>query len=114
GFHIVRIYDPNGCGAVSESITVVGFPKFFTPNGDGQNDLWRIRGIERLTEPEIFIFDRFGKLVGQLLSADAGWDGTYLGVELPASDYWFRLTYLDTQGQRVPARYIANHFSLKR
>ena len=38
GIHTVTINDLNGCGSVTETITVVGFPSFFTPHGDGTTD----------------------------------------------------------------------------
>lgn len=114
GAHRVTINDLEGCGMASENITVVGFPKFFTPNGDNSNDRWHIDGISTLTNPVVYIYDRFGKLFKQLNESSSGWDGTYNGRELPSSDYWFKLSYTDNSGQRVEAKFINNHFSLKR
>ncbi len=114
GAHMVTVSDLNGCGSVSDNITVVGFPKFFTPNGDGSNDYWHIMGVNSLEEPIVHVFDRFGKLIKQLDENSAGWDGTFNGKDLPSSDYWFQLTYMDTQGQRIEAKYISNHFALRR
>ncbi len=114
GTHTVTINDLNGCGSVTDTITVVGFPKFFTPNGDGSNDFWHIMGVSTLEEPVVHVFDRYGKLIHQLDENSTGWDGTFNGKELPSTDYWFQLTYLDTQGQRVEAKYISNHFALRR
>ena len=103
-----------GCGLITEQIVVVGFPKFFTPNGDGNNDLWHIQGISNLESPIVFIYDRFGKLLKQLNKTDIGWNGSFINNELPSSDYWFKLTYVDATGQRTIAKYINNHFSLRR
>ena len=114
GAHTVTVTDLNGCGSVSDNITVVGFPKFFTPNGDGSNDYWHIMGVTNLEEPIVHVFDRYGKLIKQLDANSLGWDGTFNGRDLPSSDYWFQLTYMDTQGQRVEAKYISNHFALRR
>jgi gliding motility-associated-like protein len=114
GQHTVTVRDLQGCGLVSENILVMGHPKFFTPNGDGNNDLWHIEGIQLLDSPLVFIYDRFGKLIRQLDVGSPGWDGTYRGMEMPSSDYWFRLTYIDPAGQRTEARYLSSHFSLKR
>ena len=91
GVHNVTLNDLNGCGTATESIVVVGFPKFFTPNGDGLNDVWNI-----------------------VSQNSVGWDGTYNGVALPSDDYWFKLSFKDQDGQRIVAKYINNHFSLKR
>ena len=114
GMHTVTVNDINGCGMVTEQLVVVGFPKFFTPNGDGNNDLWHIAGVSSLEEPVIFIHDRFGKLLKQLNGNDAGWDGTFNGNPLPSSDYWFKLTYLDSNGLRSTTKYVNSHFSLRR
>ncbi|MGB5237024.1 MAG: T9SS type B sorting domain-containing protein [Flavobacteriaceae bacterium] len=114
GAHTVTVTDLNGCGSVSDNITVVGFPKFFTPNGDGSNDYWHIMGVNSLEDPIVHVFDRYGKLIKQLDANSLGWDGTFNGRDLPSSDYWFQLTYMDTQGQRVEAKYISNHFALRR
>jgi len=114
GMHTLMVNDPRGCGAVTEEIVVIGFPKFFTPNNDGSNDTWHISGLELLDDPSVAIFDRYGKLMCKLDGSDYNWVGTFRGRLLPESDYWFRLTYKDGRGQTVEAKYINNHFSLKR
>lgn len=114
GVHTITINDPRGCGSVSEEIVIVGFPKFFTPNADGTNDLWHIEGIGQLNSPIVSIYDRFGKLLAQLDPNSSGWSGLISGKPLPEADYWFKLNYSDTNGQTVTAKYINNHFSLKR
>ena len=113
--HTVTVNDPRGCGAVTEEIVVVGFPKFFTPNLDGSNDHWRIEGINNLQNPKVYIYNRYGKLLRFMTENDTqGWDGTLNGKPLPETDYWFKLTYLDANGFEQTAKYINNHFALKR
>ncbi|MBT8183675.1 MAG: T9SS type B sorting domain-containing protein [Eudoraea sp.] len=115
GMNTVVINDKNGCGT-SEPLPflVVGYPKFFTPNGDGIHDAWNILGIETLNNPVVFIFDRYGKLLKQIDETTIGWDGTFNGQPMPSSDYWFRLEYeRDEQGTMV-ANTIRTHFTLKR
>ena len=114
GMHQVYVRDLQGCGQVTESFIVVGYLPYFSPNGDGVNDTWHIEGVEHLNDPQIFIFDRYGKLLKQIDQTSAGWDGTFNGKPLPATDYWFRITYLDPRGERVEARYLSTHFALKR
>lgn len=114
GMHTITVIDPRGCGSVTEEIVIVGFNVFFTPNGDGANDLWHIEGLSILQNPQVYIYDRYGKFIKQLNANSTGWDGTYNGKLLPASDYWFKLTYEDESGQAETAKYINNHFSLKR
>ena len=114
GLNTVIINDKNGCGMVEEEFLVVGYPKFFTPNGDGIYDEWQILGISELTNPDIFIFDRYGKLLKQIDENSPGWDGTFNGKALPSSDYWFKLEYdRDNQGV-VVASTTRKHFTLLR
>ena len=114
GINTVIINDKYGCG-ITEPIEflVVGYPKFFTPNGDGVHDDWNILGIETLTDPVVFIFDRYGKLLKQL-DENSTWDGTYIGNPMPASDYWFRFEYAEQENGIIVAKTLQNHFSLKR
>lgn len=82
------------------------FPKFFTPNNDNFNDHWTIDSAYLAPNTAIRIFDRYGKLIKEL-ALNASWDGTYLGHQQPASDYWFTVT-------RLNGTEFRGHFSLKR
>jgi gliding motility-associated-like protein len=109
GVHEVFIHDTNGCGTIQKTIAVLAVPKFFTPNGDGYNDYWNLKGVnENLNSKSIiYIFNRFGKLLKQIAPSDLGWDGTFNGVPLAADDFWFAITLED-------GRELKGHFSLKR
>ncbi|MFI2742263.1 T9SS type B sorting domain-containing protein [Zhouia sp. PK063] len=109
GFSTVYVRDKNGCGIISKEIAVIGYDKYFTPNGDGVNDFWNIKGISNFIQPNsfIFVFDRYGKVVKQLHAGDKGWDGTSQGIMVPSSDYWFRVLLQD-------GRTFKGHFTLKR
>ncbi len=109
GIHNVYVIDKNGCGTINQTIAVIGVPKFFTPNGDGYNDYWNIKGVDSnfSSKSIIYIFDRYGKLMKQILPSSQGWDGTINGAPLPADDYWFTLKLED-------GREAKGHFSLKR
>lgn len=110
GIYTVYVRDiKNDCGISSEQVSVIGYPKFFTPNGDGANDFWQLKGISDQFQPnsKIFIFDRYGKLLYTLNSPIDQWDGTFNGQSLPTSDYWFAATLQD-------GRSFRGHFTLKR
>lgn len=110
GIHIVFVKDlKNNCGIVSEVISVLGFPKFFTPNGDTVNDTWRISGFSSQVPitARVQIFDRYGQLITILSENKTSWDGTSNGVLMPTSDYWFFATLMD-------GRVFNGHFTLKR
>ena len=107
GLHIVRVRDRNGCGEANIEVSVIGFPKFFTPNNDGFNDFWQVEGIEFQPNSTINIFDRFGKLLFILNGDQKGWDGSYQGIEMPSTDYWY-------VGNLEDGRVVKGHFSLIR
>jgi gliding motility-associated-like protein len=89
---------------------VIDYPPFFTPNGDGFNDTWNIIGLQDQPESKIYIFDRYGKLIKQLSPAGAGWDGRLNGADLPSTDYWFTIEYLENAQQKT----FKAHFSMIR
>ena len=107
--HIIKVKDAEGCSNEPETtFTILDYPKFFTPNGDGYNDLWNIRCLQ--TQAGIIsIFNRHGKLLNQFKTNFPGWNGTYNGKLLPASDYWFIVTYYDENGKE---KQFKSHFSL--
>ena len=112
GQHVVTARDLNGCGEAQVVVYVIDYPLYLTPNGDGYNDTWNIVGIANQANAKIYIFDRYGKLLKQISPSGTGWDGTYNGAQLPSSDYWFTLEYLDpTTGT---PEILRAHFSLKR
>ncbi|MFZ3273113.1 MAG: T9SS type B sorting domain-containing protein [Lutibacter sp.] len=99
GIHSLYLRDKTNCGISKLDIAILGFPKFFTPNGDGQNDTWKVLGNNNNIEiSAIYIFDRFGKLVANVDLNGEGWDGFYNGERLPASDYWYLVKYTDQYG----------------
>ncbi|MDY7394753.1 T9SS type B sorting domain-containing protein [Aureibaculum sp. 2210JD6-5] len=113
GIHTIYIREQNNCGTTSIDVSVIGFPKFFTPNNDGFNDTWQIKGIneDSFQMSTIYIYDRFGKMLAKTNVNDKGWDGTYKGNPMPASDYWFKVQLTDKNGN---VRNRKGHFSLVR
>ncbi len=110
GIHTLTVRNKFGCGEINTIIVVTDYPKFFTPNGDGYNDYWNIGGRVGVDALNVYIFDRYGKLIKDLTNNESGWDGTYQGRALPADDYWFKLIY---SKNGVKGEYM-NHFTLKR
>ena len=56
---------------------MVQLPSAFTPNGDGQNDIFRVRGLG-LADIEIFrVYNRWGEQMFSTSLINKGWDGTY-------------------------------------
>lgn len=81
---------------LNTEILVIHYPKYFTPNGDGIHDTWKIIGLEAKHNAKIYIFDRYGKLMKQIDPLGEGWNGKYNGEDIPSTDYWFTLTIQKT------------------
>lgn len=109
GIHTVYVKDRNGCATIWVEIQVLGVTPFFTPNADGYNDFWMLKGssANHQAQATVFIYDRYGKLLKQLAGFSEGWDGTFNGNPLPADDYWYRVILED-------GRSATGHFALKR
>ncbi|WP_034057260.1 T9SS type B sorting domain-containing protein [Lacinutrix jangbogonensis] len=99
----------NDCGTIEAVVSIIGFPLYFTPNGDGEHDTWHFYGANSRFQSNVtvFIYNRYGKLITQLKPNGPGWDGTLNGKPLPQSDYWFYVTLDD-------GREFKSHFTLKR
>ena len=111
GIHIITVRDKNGCGVTTAEALVINYPKFFTPNADGYNDTWNIHDLSNQPSANIYIFDRYGKLIRQIKPSGEGWDGNINGSTMPSTDYWFTVTYVD---ENQINREFKAHFAMKR
>ncbi len=107
GAYTVFVRDMYRCGHDDEDVFLLTYPRFFTPNGDGTNERWRIKFSQAEPDLKVYIFDRYGKLITSFGSNYEGWDGTYNGTRLPATDYWFVV-------KRQDGREMKGHFSMLR
>lgn len=107
GTYTAYVKDTKGCGITSQDFQILDAPNFFTPNGDGQNDLWFVPLLALQPRTTISIFDRYGKLIYNFRANQNGWNGTFDGFELPAADYWYVISFIN-------GRIVRGHFSLIR
>lgn len=108
GVYYAVARNKNGCGFSNRLLVyVLDYPRFFTPNDDGYNDLWAITNISQMPNYTIRIFDRYGKFLKQMNQNSTGWNGIFNGEQLPSDDYWFTLLFVDGKN-------VKGHFSLKR
>jgi gliding motility-associated-like protein len=93
--YMVTYTNPQGCSVMDSVLITVeeGFliPGVFTPNGDGDNDEFVIRGIGEFPLHNVKIFNRWGSLLYEVTgSYDRNpWDGTYEGEAMPMSAYYY-------------------------
>jgi gliding motility-associated-like protein len=64
-------------------------PNWFTPNGNNQEDAWRIEGFE-YENLRLKVFNVMGQLIYTAESSTyIPWDGNYNGSPLPEGDYYY-------------------------
>jgi gliding motility-associated-like protein len=74
-------------------------PKAFTPNGDGNNDLFRVRGTD-ITELYFIVYDRWGEEMYRTEDpVHTGWDGTFRGRAVTPDSYGWYLKVRCGDGQ---------------
>jgi gliding motility-associated-like protein len=64
----------------------------FSPNGDGVNDFFKIKNIEKYPNNELQIFNRWGKRVYSAKGYKNGWNADYRGIRLTDGTYFYFLT----------------------
>ena len=107
GNYTVFVRDKNGCGISTKDISLLNYKRFFTPNGDSDNEYWHISGAELEPDLQVYIYNRYGKLLTSFFGNQIGWDGSYNGNLMPTSDYWFVV-------KRTNGLIHTGHFTLKR
>ena len=94
--------DPNGC-RVSDSVTIyvlppgrIFWPNAFTPNGDGNNDIY-LPGGSMVKQMVWRIYNRWGEKVFESESMLIGWNGKYKNAPQPPNVYVYyaEVTYLN-------------------
>lgn len=115
GIYTVYVIDSEACKKpLQTNVAIISFPKFFTPNGDGFNDYWKVYGVSRefYKSANINIFNRYGRLLYTMdsIKNEIGWDGLINGQPLFANDYWFEVNLIDIDGNSLVE---TGHFTLK-
>lgn len=86
----LEVTDTAGCvDTTSQFINIVLLPVLptaFTPNGDGDNDVFIIRGGP-FEAVDFKIYNNWGQLIFNSLDPNVGWDGTYKGEDAPIGVY---------------------------
>ncbi len=106
GLYTIYVKNQECAHITSQSYLHFYIPKFFTPNNDGENDVFDLKGIEYYSTSFVSIFDRYGKLLKSSRNSSFSWDGTFNNQQLPTNDYWY-IVVID--GQK-----FTGHVTLKR
>lgn len=111
--YVVEVRDRYGCkanGDISVQVICTGqnffVPNTFSPNSDGSNDIFYLRGTGLFRVKVLRIFNRWGEIVFEkreipVNNPSAGWDGTYKGKKASADVYIYQLEILCDNGEII-------------
>ncbi len=105
--YYITVTDQYGCIKIdSVKITVelicseLFIPNVFSPNDDGENDLFFVKG-SCLKNSTLSIYDRWGKKVFETTDITIGWNGEYGGEKLNSAVFIYSLTGTNAQGEKI-------------
>ncbi len=103
GWYVAEVESQQGCVGIDSSYVVfkttnelinVYFPNAFTPNGDGENDEFKVvTPSANIAVFSLSIFNRWGAQIFHTSDITQGWDGTYKGSDCPMESYVFKVSY---------------------
>lgn len=110
GLYTVIVTDEQGCSE-TDSInlkepTAIKLPNGFTPNGDGFNDFYVIKGIQGYPGNKVNIFNRWGNLVFSTQDYQNNWDGVSNDGNLLPDGTYFIVVDLNKEGTDNVENYI--------
>jgi gliding motility-associated-like protein len=100
----------NQCGSVTDSINItIGvckllMPSAFTPNGDGINDVFKVKYPFPVKKFNFVVFNRWGQKMFETNDIGQGWDGTFNGFAQPLGTYIWEISLIDGQGVAQTAK----------
>jgi gliding motility-associated-like protein len=113
GHYRYEIEDANGCTDGGNTVITspnvncfVMMPSAFSPNGDGNNDLFRPKIYDAVTGYRLSVYNRWGSLVFQTNDPKIGWDGYSHGVPLTAQAFIYVCTF--TTSKSEPKEYTGS------
>ncbi len=108
---ILVVTDNIGCKdtIVKEVIPpmVLFAPNSFTPNNDGINDFFTIKGTG-IASATLYIFNRWGELLYETNDLTKGWDGTYQGQDVELGIYVWKAVIIGHNGKKVEKTGLVN------
>lgn len=73
-------------------------PNAFTPNGDGINDGFQVKG-EGIRDFHIYIYNRWGEVIFESTNPKQAWDGTFQGRPVEMETYVYQV-FADGLGKK--------------
>lgn len=93
--NIWKCQDSIELGITVDPFITMYIPNSFTPNGDGINDTWKIKGFNEGREYAVRVFDRWGGLLFYSNDLKTSWDGTDARTStlVPGGVYIYQVKY---------------------
>jgi gliding motility-associated-like protein len=98
GVYSDTLTDQNGCDSLSQlelSVTTCAgdfeISNILTPNGDGQNDTWKIDNPNQISGCTVKIYNRWGQPLYETKDYQNEWDGTKNNEALPDGVYFYSI-----------------------
>jgi gliding motility-associated-like protein len=89
----LKVTSTDGCDNTGEvKVTVIhsiNVPNSFSPNGDGQNDTWKINALDAYPQSVTQVFTRYGNPIFKSTGYTKPWDGRYGDKQIPAGTYYY-------------------------
>jgi gliding motility-associated-like protein len=112
---VLRVESPEGCinyDSViinSECYISLYAPNTFTPDDDGENDVFKVYG-RNIYEPHLVIYDCWGHVQFESKDLEVGWDGRFVSSQLPApiGSYFWQMTYKSETGRSLSHKGVFN------
>lgn len=103
--YTVTVVDENGCSATGttlvtvNSVTDIFIPNAFSPNNDGNNDVFQLYGdVNTIQYLDFKVFNRWGEVVFSSSEHNFQWDGTYKGQPVDRGAYIYTMNAVFING----------------
>lgn len=94
---------------ISISTSKLEIPNAFSPNGDGQNDVFKVKeGHQSIVSFHGYIFNRWGKKIYDWTDINGGWDGTVNGHDAKDGVYYVIIKARGADGRNYNLRRDVN------
>lgn len=94
---------------VNISESKLEIPNAFTPNGDGVNDVFKVKeGYQSIVSFEAAVFNRWGKKLYEWKDLDGGWDGKSGGNDVPDGAYYLVVKARGADGRNYNKKKVIN------
>ena len=99
GIYTFQIIDNHNCSMIDTVVVwqkecCIDIPNIITPNSDGFNDTFVIKGIENFPTNELIIYNRWGKEIIQFKGYKNEWDGRDANGEQVADGVYYYILHL--------------------